>query len=567
MAAIAASDITAGSAAFHKPQGKEAGKADASSPFQQLLDALDAGQVQGDQGTEDAPDAGKTAPTDLRSAPTADQILAATNDNDAADAPAAQDVGKTSADQNSAATNEKKPDGALNQSTDSPAPQPTLDPSQILAAAQIVLPPQAGNTNTRDARAGDTPGSELGAPEDTKAADASLSKPADPAASKAGSGVPSGKVKDAQGSTVADSLPADEVPPQGDTPAPSSAKSGPGKDTKSGKAQDATPSNSNDNTDKSTAGQAPVAAPLVVAAVAPPPPSPPAAPSAQATLETAPVGDAKDATKNSKANIPAASDLGNRWSGDAAKPNSADGKPPVPNAQAGIAQSGTGTAQGSDGTKNDSAKADAAPQATASTNDKQVVTPPAQSQPPQQPAPPQPQAAIAAVQPALQPQTHIGAASDVTQNVQVGPQDASTGANTVGALAVAIAAKSQSGTKQFDIRLDPPELGRVEVRLSIDSTGKAQASLSADQPRTLDLLKTDAPTLTRALRDAGLNVAQNGLNFSLRGQDRQNGNNGGFAPRSGRGPRMTLTAISAIGPASSGANYQGPANGRLDIRV
>ena len=63
--------------------------------------------------------------------------------------------------------------------------------------------------------------------------------------------------------------------------------------------------------------------------------------------------------------------------------------------------------------------------------------------------------------------------------------------------------RSQSGAKQFDIRLDPPELGRVEVRLSIDATGKASAHLSADQPQTLDLLQKDAPALTRALRDAG----------------------------------------------------------------
>jgi flagellar hook-length control protein FliK len=131
---------------------------------------------------------------------------------------------------------------------------------------------------------------------------------------------------------------------------------------------------------------------------------------------------------------------------------------------------------------------------------------------------------------------------------------------------VAIAARSQSGNKQFDIRLDPPELGRVEVRLSIDATGKAQASLSADQPRTLDLLKTDAPALTRALRDAGLNVSQNGLNFSLRGQDRQNGGNG-FTPRSGRSAQTSLIATSVIGSVQGGANYQGSADGRLDIRV
>lgn len=106
--------------------------------------------------------------------------------------------------------------------------------------------------------------------------------------------------------------------------------------------------------------------------------------------------------------------------------------------------------------------------------------------------------------------------------------------------AVDVAAKSQSGAKQFDIRLDPPELGRVEVRLSIDATGKAEAHLSADQPQTLDLLQKDAASLTRALRDAGLNVAQDGLNFSLRNQQGQSDggsrqgspSRGGFAGRS-----------------------------------
>ena len=73
----------------------------------------------------------------------------------------------------------------------------------------------------------------------------------------------------------------------------------------------------------------------------------------------------------------------------------------------------------------------------------------------------------------------------------------------VPALAVEIAARSQSGAKQFDIRLDPPELGRVEVRLSIDATGKAEAHLTADQPETLDLLQKDSRTLTQRAARCG----------------------------------------------------------------
>jgi chemotaxis protein MotD len=151
----------------------------------------------------------------------------------------------------------------------------------------------------------------------------------------------------------------------------------------------------------------------------------------------------------------------------------------------------------------------------------------------------------------------------VTQHVQVTAQ----AAPDVPALAVEIAAKSQSGAKQFDIRLDPPELGRVEVRLSIDATGKASAHLSADQPQTLSLLQKDAPILMRALREAGLDVSQDGLNFSLRqqssGQNGNDGNNGRF----GGSRAFSLAATASIDPATSTMAYRGPADGRVDIRV
>ena len=137
----------------------------------------------------------------------------------------------------------------------------------------------------------------------------------------------------------------------------------------------------------------------------------------------------------------------------------------------------------------------------------------------------------------------------------------------VPALAVEIAAKSQSGARQFDIRLDPPELGRVEVRLSIDATGKASAHLSADQPQTLDLLQKDAPALTRALRDAGLDVSQDGLNFSLRQQGQDKDQGGGFLNGAARG-RTTLSAVASSDTTINATSaYGAPLNGRLDIRV
>ena len=144
--------------------------------------------------------------------------------------------------------------------------------------------------------------------------------------------------------------------------------------------------------------------------------------------------------------------------------------------------------------------------------------------------------------------------------MQVSPQ----AAPNLPALAVEIAAKSQSGAKQFDIRLDPPELGRVEVRLSIDATGKASAHLSADQPQTLSLLQKDAPILTRALREAGLDVSQDGLNFSLRQQGDGQNANANTNGRRGTSRAFSLTATAGIDATATA--YRGRTDGRLDIR-
>jgi flagellar hook-length control protein FliK len=164
------------------------------------------------------------------------------------------------------------------------------------------------------------------------------------------------------------------------------------------------------------------------------------------------------------------------------------------------------------------------------------------------------------------PQTTAPGAPSITQHVQVAaPAQAPTPAPNMPALAVEISAKSQSGAKQFDIRLDPPELGRVEVRLSIDATGKASAHLSADQPQTLDLLQKDSTSLMRALRDAGLDVSQDGLNFSLR----QQAQDGGAHQGGSRGTPRNFSAIAttSLEATATSAAYYRPADGRVDISV
>ncbi len=85
-------------------------------------------------------------------------------------------------------------------------------------------------------------------------------------------------------------------------------------------------------------------------------------------------------------------------------------------------------------------------------------------------------------------------------------------------VAVEIAAKASEGKHSFEIRLDPPELGRIHVRLDVDRNGELTSRVVADRQDTLDLLRREAPQLERALNDAGLRTSNNGLQFSLRDQ-------------------------------------------------
>lgn len=67
------------------------------------------------------------------------------------------------------------------------------------------------------------------------------------------------------------------------------------------------------------------------------------------------------------------------------------------------------------------------------------------------------------------------------------------------------------------IRVDPAELGKIEVRLRMDEARQLSAEVTADQPATLDLLRRDSDSLTRALNDAGFRADDQSLRFDSRG--------------------------------------------------
>ena len=104
-------------------------------------------------------------------------------------------------------------------------------------------------------------------------------------------------------------------------------------------------------------------------------------------------------------------------------------------------------------------------------------------------------------------------------------------------LALEIAASVKNGKSSFEIRLDPADLGRIDVRIDVDRNGQMTSHLTVEKPETLAMLQQDAPQLQRALNDAGFKTGDSGLQFSLRDQSSsgQNSGNDGQPQRAAAG--------------------------------
>lgn len=67
----------------------------------------------------------------------------------------------------------------------------------------------------------------------------------------------------------------------------------------------------------------------------------------------------------------------------------------------------------------------------------------------------------------------------------------------------------------FEIRLDPAELGKVDVRIEVDADGHVQAILAARDPAAADALMRGTKILENALMQAGLNLGEGGVQVEL----------------------------------------------------
>ena len=134
-------------------------------------------------------------------------------------------------------------------------------------------------------------------------------------------------------------------------------------------------------------------------------------------------------------------------------------------------------------------------------------------------------------------------------------------------LALQIAVTAQSGKSRFEIRLDPAELGRIDVRIDIDRHGQVTSHLTVEKPDTLAMLRQDAPQLQRALDNAGFRTGDGGLQFSLRDQSSSGQNTGDNTGRNAQ--RLIISEDDSI-PAAVAASGTGRMSGSgsgVDIRV
>jgi len=113
------------------------------------------------------------------------------------------------------------------------------------------------------------------------------------------------------------------------------------------------------------------------------------------------------------------------------------------------------------------------------------------------------------------------------------PLSQAAAANPAEQVKVQVSKGLKDGSDSIDVLLHPADLGTVQVKLQMQD-GQVKATISADNPQTLALLKNDAHQLTQSLQNAGFNTDSNSLSFQMRGEQQSSG--GAFAQQqSGQG--------------------------------
>jgi flagellar hook-length control protein FliK len=147
------------------------------------------------------------------------------------------------------------------------------------------------------------------------------------------------------------------------------------------------------------------------------------------------------------------------------------------------------------------------------------------------------------------------------------------GPETVARLATQIVQTAQGQASQFNLTLHPAELGGVQVKIQVDKNGQVRAALSFDNAQAAADLGAQADELRAQLSQAGFDVADGGLSFSLNGQGQQAAGDDGTQAGMMGGRAFRAAAAGAedlltqVNEAASRLARPGAAAGGLDIRI
>ncbi|MCQ8184903.1 flagellar hook-length control protein FliK [Parvularcula maris] len=118
---------------------------------------------------------------------------------------------------------------------------------------------------------------------------------------------------------------------------------------------------------------------------------------------------------------------------------------------------------------------------------------------------------------------------------------------------VKAAIEARDGAARIELRLDPPELGRVQIEFEMRGNGQLRAVISASEADTLDLMRQHGGSLEEELRDQGFGD----LSFEWRGDEQSTASDQADGHPS---------AATSSAPAPSAANPSGPNQG-LDLKL
>lgn len=108
--------------------------------------------------------------------------------------------------------------------------------------------------------------------------------------------------------------------------------------------------------------------------------------------------------------------------------------------------------------------------------------------------------------------TNLSNLTNVSQNAQQASQPHPATKMVASQITKAVT----EGQTRINIRLNPPELGRVEIRMQFnEASNSVKAHVIAEKPETYMMMQRDAHMLEKAMQDSGLEIDGGSINFEL----------------------------------------------------